>query len=534
MAAPSSAHINSSTKAIHEVVVQTLASGRGEDALDASKPYTNWAYPFPVPPRQYCPALLPRPNCTHIVMDYLYTTDIPCDTCGLPPRLGWLFVCRQDWHSEAAARRQIVMLNRTHEQGQSPSRIDELQACGMSCSILKQIKQGNVFDRFQVEVLKNQKINMLRVMEQQLAGEDGPWHRTGSQVKHRKAKAQDQEEYPPSKNVSVHDVQITTANLIQKLGHFRKRSQVIPKCGFKCCSTCRPYLKDRAYISLGAAVIGDVDTERFVPQERPVSTKRTVETLGLRPVYYPRFRTMQESSDDFSTSTSYTTSSDDGASEYEVPSTHSPATPAQMTRQNSVAQTLDGTTSGTLKMIQKWLTQNSVEEPAVQLPSSSSSLKPDNTPVRSNNGTEESHYGLFNHFRHKKTPKQLLWRSKSSISVGRGVRRPPLRNAGSHQMLDSLRHHEVSSTETADDHAENPPVMPTSRVMMTKVKLLAQSASDEHIHTNVLSDSVGGHVSPQSGACQASASSNEVFVHGGVALTEEAVETKIPDIITQV
>ena len=42
-----------------------------------------------------------------------------------------------------------------------------------------------------------------------------------------------------------------------------------------------------------------------------------------------------------------------------------------------------------------------------------------------------------------------------------------------------------------------------------------------------------GHPSPRSDTSQASASSDEVPVEGGVALTEEAVETLIPDIITQ-
>jgi hypothetical protein len=42
------------------------------------------------------------------------------------------------------------------------------------------------------------------------------------------------------------------------------------------------------------------------------------------------------------------------------------------------------------------------------------------------------------------------------------------------------------------------------------------------------------YASPTSETSRGSASSDEVPVEGGVALTEEAVETHIPDIITQV
>lgn len=104
-----------------------------------------------VPPRRYT-GLLPRPNCTHIVMDYFYTKHIPCDNCGLPPRLGWLYVCQQDHYSEAMARRQIESLKTVNVKEQVPSRIEELQACGMSRSVVDQVKQGNVYDPIQIEV----------------------------------------------------------------------------------------------------------------------------------------------------------------------------------------------------------------------------------------------------------------------------------------------------------------------------------------------------------------------------------------------
>jgi hypothetical protein len=43
-------------------------------------------------------------------------------------------------------------LNKITDKDQTHSRVEELEACGMSGSILDQVKQGNVYDPFQIEV----------------------------------------------------------------------------------------------------------------------------------------------------------------------------------------------------------------------------------------------------------------------------------------------------------------------------------------------------------------------------------------------
>jgi hypothetical protein len=219
--------------------------------------------PPPLPRRRYH-GLMPRPNCTHIVMDYFYTTDVPCDNCGLPPRLGWLYICQQDHYSEAVARRQMDSLNQINEKEQVPNRIEELQVCGMSRSILDQVKQGNVYDPFQIEVsqessyskpelaqyssyslsntaqvLKNQKLNVLRVMDNQLSREHEPWNITSNDFANASSESQERRKDNLSSNVtmrtSIRVAKAAATRIVQKLGHFRRRSQAIPKCSFKCC-----------------------------------------------------------------------------------------------------------------------------------------------------------------------------------------------------------------------------------------------------------------------------------------------------------
>lgn len=170
-------------------------------------------------------------------MDYFYTSTSPCDACGRAPALGFLYKCQQDSHSDATAHRQMATLDSIHAREEIPSRLDELRSCGMSASILDQIRQGNVFDPFQIEVVRNQKINMLRVMDAQLKGEGGLEEVPGLEAGEREVEVKGAEMV--HRNVTMRTgartARAATSKLVQKLGHFRKRSHVIPKCNFKCC-----------------------------------------------------------------------------------------------------------------------------------------------------------------------------------------------------------------------------------------------------------------------------------------------------------
>ena len=80
---------------------------------------------------------------------------------------------------------------------------------------------------------------MLRVMDQQLSQEHEPWNISSAQMLELLSKGQDQSDVPVDRNVtmrsSVRVAKAAAAKIVQKLGHFRRRSQVIPRCSFKCC-----------------------------------------------------------------------------------------------------------------------------------------------------------------------------------------------------------------------------------------------------------------------------------------------------------
>lgn len=80
---------------------------------------------------------------------------------------------------------------------------------------------------------------MLRVMDQQLSQEHEPWNMSSNHAMEVISKNKELPEEPLSRNVtmrtSVRVAKAAASRTVQKLGHLRLRSQVIPRCSFKCC-----------------------------------------------------------------------------------------------------------------------------------------------------------------------------------------------------------------------------------------------------------------------------------------------------------
>ncbi len=61
------------------------------------------------------------------------------------------------------------------------------------------------------------------------------------------------------------------------------------ECQFKCCHTCRPSLRERAYVSLNGVVNNDIPLTTItgfgfhLAQQRPVMPAEIVKNIGLRP-----------------------------------------------------------------------------------------------------------------------------------------------------------------------------------------------------------------------------------------------------------
>jgi hypothetical protein len=294
---------------------------------------------------------------------------------------------------------------------------------------------------------------------------------------------------------------------------------------------CRPYLRDRAYIPLGGAVFGDIIPEKFVSAEPPVSKVADVKTLGLRQTYHPRFRTSQDSDEEASNGTSITTSTESDASMYEIDPHGLNYSPANVFNQPSRSHsTSDKSTSKDQALSRRSPSysdklRDRAMPPGLFATSRSSAdgraiwrgtgldNKSDKEEEYASGGMRKSH------------------RSRSSSSKAPNIRQHSIRHSGSHYELGNLKH-----------KAHNQDRLDSGDLTLQSSTRLVEAANGQpargrplertRYYTYAFPTSSNEHESPRSDASHGSASGDEIQVDGGVALTEEALETHIPDIIT--
>ena len=154
-----------------------------------------------------------------------------------------------------------------------------------------------------------------------------------------------------------------------------------------------------------------------------------------------------------------------------------------------------------------------------------------------NKGTTNRKRGVFKRAQRDIKGRWFPQRSKSTSSPqARDERRQSLCHWSS---SSNTRNHKQD--EPRQEHPESADFGLQSSTSSTDASMAASTSStrgrpltrDRYYASAVASPHHHGHSSPSSDTSQGSASSEEVPVEGGVALTEEAVETQIPDIITQ-
>jgi hypothetical protein len=96
-----------------------------------------------------------------------------------------------------------------------------------------------------------------------------------------------------------------TLSLVQKMGKFRRRSASMARCTLKCCQSCRPYFKDRTFMSFDSVFANEIDPLEST-DGLPVADVAIVRKLGLRqhsrtrPVFTEENSSEGTSSSDFS------------------------------------------------------------------------------------------------------------------------------------------------------------------------------------------------------------------------------------------
>ncbi|KAJ8105325.1 hypothetical protein OPT61_g10246 [Boeremia exigua] len=176
------------------------------------------------------PRRVRAPNCTHVNMDRIYGRDQQCYVCGREPSIGFLYECRQDCSSPSLHDLFVETGVEEIDLPKSPLRF-ELEAIGLSESVIRNAEQGN-YTSAQLEVLKTQKQDLNQAIEDSVQG---------SQINDVVARLAAFASTP-----SNHD------------GAMNSRSKdALTACAFRACHTCRPYYRDRVYISFEAVASAD-------------------------------------------------------------------------------------------------------------------------------------------------------------------------------------------------------------------------------------------------------------------------------------
>lgn len=211
------------------------------------------------------------PNCTHVDMDRIYGRDQQCYVCGRQPSIGFLYECRQDCsppslHNLSPSQEKV----REPIRPKSPLRL-ELEDIGLSDSVIRTAEQGH-YTPTQLEVLKTQKQELKQTIEDSIQGSQ-----INDAVARLAALAR-----APSNNDGTMSSKAKGAVSVSRLQtyEYAKRSQSAA-CTFRACHTCRPYYRDRVYVSFAAAVGADFPPISKEDMQRlPTKSAHVMRSIG--------------------------------------------------------------------------------------------------------------------------------------------------------------------------------------------------------------------------------------------------------------
>ncbi|KAI8931957.1 hypothetical protein NX059_010856 [Plenodomus lindquistii] len=228
------------------------------------------------------------PDCTHGVLDRVYDNDLSCFVCGRPPALGFLYQCAQDCEPETL--RDYIMLADPDqiETAKSDVRL-RLERFKMSESIIRAAESGH-YTTAHLDKLIGLKQEMRQTIMDKLQG---------SQNNDAMSRLASMAESFSNKFPSNHD------------GTFSSKHVIPQGCIFRACHACRPYYRERVFISFQAVIAGD-----FAPMTRkssehlPTKSSSILRTIGTTVPCPPSMMTLGTIPSTLPTSSSFPYSTD--------------------------------------------------------------------------------------------------------------------------------------------------------------------------------------------------------------------------------
>jgi CRISPR/Cas system-associated protein Cas10 (large subunit of type III CRISPR-Cas system) len=112
------------------------------------------------------PKRVRTPNCTHLDMDRVYGREQSCDVCGIPPLIGFLYECRQDY--DVPSLRDLLAKDEDDQSEVAKTDVRvQLQWLGLSESVISTAEQG-YYTIAQLEKLKTQKKELQQIISDSL------------------------------------------------------------------------------------------------------------------------------------------------------------------------------------------------------------------------------------------------------------------------------------------------------------------------------------------------------------------------------
>jgi hypothetical protein len=282
-----------------------------------------------------------RGQCTHITMNRLHGDHV-CQMCGRIPKIGWLYACRQDWlvenqqESVASAAESAIVVPDESDYFDVMARF--ASSIKMSPSVIKQIRDGH-YNYDQVERLVAQKEHLISTIKklEGLSTENTPssLHSNVFQS-HANIIASIGTSNSPSSSHKHHLNVPSSSGTAAQQNHARKgsgtsttskQSRLRPdRCNYMVCHACRPFLHDRLFANVDSILDGVYPpiTEGEA-KTLPMMNPAIVRGFGLRqgtatPVSSPRrlersdsldiaMMSLREGDDEDETTLEWTTSS---------------------------------------------------------------------------------------------------------------------------------------------------------------------------------------------------------------------------------
>ncbi|OQO14442.1 hypothetical protein B0A48_01319 [Cryoendolithus antarcticus] len=229
-----------------------------------------------------------------------------CNMCGMPPSVGWLYACRQDWllTHQSTSSHDLELPQLPIDSANLDHLTETGTAVGMSHSVLAQMRSKS-YTVSEAKKIIADKVHMLNVIkaEECTTAQHSP---SGS---------------PSSKTGD------TSSSIIASLGTtvspptsveaVSAAARTTTTCNYMVCHTCRPFLHDRVPVTIAAILNG---TEPAISstemQYLRMVEPAVVSKLGTRPAPIRRVRQFGLGL----TSTDITSQQKDGADEDTTPS----------------------------------------------------------------------------------------------------------------------------------------------------------------------------------------------------------------------